>query len=297
MGKPNFHSNYHFYCLLVKDYFTQEADKGGSYKESFKIIFRIFKFPCYYFTDAPLITNGTEKIFSNRVYIHLLLYYLFFLNQFLIILLLFVFTCPYQGIFARGTLAVKFIFNQKDTLLHCKTSALILIDTWTVCDRYYNFCCDGPHERSHRTQETAHREQVVTKQITGKKTNHRSWPIINVPMKYNVHNHEMIPVPSHSIIPGPLLRPFPTTSAGHPPLSHTPSFLTPLRPTLDYSTALSSHPMSPHLTIRQPILPSDATQYNKTPLQLSSTLHPPNKKCWFSPLITPHNHIVCKGTR
>ena len=106
MGKPNFPSNCHFYCLLVKDYLTQEATKGGSYKDSFKIIFWIFKFPCYYFTDSTLVTNRTKKIFSKRVYVHRLLYFLSFLNQFLLVLLFFLVNYPYQGIFARGTLIV-----------------------------------------------------------------------------------------------------------------------------------------------------------------------------------------------
>ena len=63
MDQPNFYLNCYFYCLLVKDYLAQEADKGGSYKDSFKIIFRIFKFLCDYFTYPPLTTYGADKIF------------------------------------------------------------------------------------------------------------------------------------------------------------------------------------------------------------------------------------------
>ena len=113
VGQPNFYLDCHFYCLLVKDYLTQEADKGSSYKDSFKIVFRIFKFLCDYFTDSPLMTDGTEKIFSNRVYAHLILYFLSFLNQFVLVLLLFVFKYPYQGIFARYTFSQIYLQSEK----------------------------------------------------------------------------------------------------------------------------------------------------------------------------------------
>ena len=43
----------------------------------------------------------------------------------------------------------------------------------------------------------------------------------------------------------------------------------------------SSHPVFPHLTIRQSQLTSDATQYHQIPLQVSSTLHNVSCNCWY----------------
>ena len=64
--------------------------------------------------------------------------------------------------------------------LYYRTSALVLVDTGTICNHCYNFCCDIPHERSYQDSVDGTQGTSGYKQIR-KKTNHSSRPLINVP--------------------------------------------------------------------------------------------------------------------